>query len=122
MTDPTTVTAVVVIASAIAGCQALAVGAVWAYEWIRNRYARPHECDLVAVAVDHDRSFGAALGGGRQDTTVLWRCRWCSHAESSTIDGVFTLAQIRAWGAVPMPLDWEPPREPVAALTTGPSS
>ena len=86
---------------------AITVGVIWAV----NRW-RTDDCghdDLVAVAVSKTDSFATAIGAAAKTTDILWRCANCNHVESSTIPGLWTLAQLRAWGTRTMPEDWEAP-------------
>lgn len=121
-----------IIAVAIVGImQMIAIGFVFAWQKIRDRYD-DHECSLVPIGAQSTSDLGAPITGKRL-TTILYRCRYCTHVESVTLVGSWSLDQVRAWGfgIIPDPNGWspgtsadpgdddEPATAPVPALTRG---
>ncbi len=90
--------------------QLLALVIMFAWYAIRDRYTS--DCDhgahhVIVIDAQVTPNPAAPLFGRR--TAILYRCKWCPHVETKTIEGVWTLAQIRAWGNGIVPdLDWEP--------------
>lgn len=120
------------VAVAVVGImQLIAIGFVFAWQKIRDRYD-DHDCSLVPIGAQSTSDLGAPITGKRL-TTILYRCRYCTHVESVTLVGAWTLKQVRAWGngiipgegwdpdvtADPGEDDGEPATAPVPALTRG---
>ena len=105
MNDPATAVAFVGV------MQVLAMGCVMLVYRLRDKYAAddagPCDHELAAIGVQSPVSLGAAFTAART-TVILYRCRYCAHVESVTVDGAWTLAQVRAWGHQIMPGDWDP--------------
>ena len=91
-------------------------------KWFRDRYGPPvHEHVMIASVVQP----GVTVPFSPSSTVVLWRCRGCSRAETSTLTGKWTLGEVRGEAPPPAPptpgtelfvlVDGE--GEPVAVLT-----
>lgn len=96
----------------VAVMQLIALAFVFGWYHVRDRYA--HDCDhgdhsLVPIGAQSQSDLGAPITGKRL-TVVLYRCRYCTHVESVTLVGSWSIDQVRAWGfgIIPDPNGWTP--------------